>query len=76
VERDQFDKETNKVALERILFHLEEAIQFCHRLDLSSLGTLEQEEWDVRMKTCKSAIQFTMKSVQGLSEILSKRGRN
>ena len=76
MKHDEFEKEINKVALERILFHLEEAMQFCHRLDLSSLGVLEQEDWNVKMNTCRSAIQFTMNSVQGLRQILKIREKH
>jgi hypothetical protein len=64
------DKERNRFALERVSFHLEEAIRFCHQLDLSGIGPLEQREWDDRMKTCKDAIKFTRESVQKLSKIL------
>jgi hypothetical protein len=64
------DKENNKIALEMISHHLDEALRFCNRLDLSRLSSLEQSEWDSRMKTCKNAIEFTMQSVQRLSEIL------
>ena len=64
------DKERNRNSLERISFHLDQAMRFCNQLDLSGLGPLEQNEWDKRMKTCKSAIEFTMVSVQKLSKIL------
>lgn len=64
------DKKRNRIALERISFHLDEAMRFCDLLALSELGPLEQKEWDDRMKTCKDAIHFTLKSVQALSEIL------
>jgi hypothetical protein len=64
------DKERNRIALERILFHLDGAMQFCHQLDLSGLSPLEQTEWDSRMKTCKDAMMFTRQSVQKLTEIL------
>ncbi len=63
-------KERNRVALERISFHLDEAMRFCNQLDLSELAPLEQKEWDGRMKTCKDAIKFTRVSVQKLSKIL------
>jgi hypothetical protein len=66
----QIDRERNRIALERISFHLDEAMRFCHQLDLSGLGPLEQTEWDSRMKTCKDAIMFTRQSVQKLTEIL------
>jgi len=66
----EMDKERNKIALERISFHLDEAMRFCHQLDLSRLGPMEQTEWDNRMKTCKDAIMFTRQSVQKLTQIL------
>jgi hypothetical protein len=58
------------MALERIKFHLDEAMRFCNQLDLSGLGPLEQKEWDGRMKTCKDAIMFTRQSVEKLTQIL------
>jgi hypothetical protein len=66
----EIDKERNRNSLERITFHLDQAMRFCNQLDLSGLGPVEQSEWDSRMKTCKNAIQFTMASVQKLSKIL------
>jgi hypothetical protein len=66
----KIDKERNRIALKRISFHLDEAMQFCNQLDLSGLGPLEQSEWDSRMKTCKDAITFTRQSVQKLIQIL------
>jgi hypothetical protein len=66
----EIDKERNRIALERIFFHLIEAIRFCNQLDLSGLGPLEQKEWDDRMKVCKNALDFTKESVQNLSKIL------
>jgi len=47
---DDVDRERNRMALERIGFHLDEALRFCSQLDLSGLGPLEQKEWDSRMK--------------------------
>jgi hypothetical protein len=67
---DDVDKERNRVALEKISFHLIEAMRFCNQLDLSGLGLLEQGEWDNRMKICKNAIEFTKDSVEKLSKIL------
>ena len=67
---DDVDKERNRIALERIAFHLDEAMRFCNQLDLSGLGPLEQTEWDSRMKTCKNAIEFTKGSLQELKKIL------
>lgn len=66
----EIGKERNRIALERISFHLDEAMRFCHQLDLSGLGPLEQKEWNDRMKTCKDAIMFTRQSVQKLTQIL------
>jgi len=67
---DDVDKERNRIALERISFHLDEAMRFCNQLDLSGLGPLEQTEWDSRMKTCKNAIEFTKDSLEKLNKIL------
>ncbi len=66
----EIDQEGNRIAVERISFHLNEAMRFCNQLDLSGLGPLEQREWDNRMKSCKDAITFTKESVQKLTEIL------
>ncbi len=40
----EIDKEKNRIALERIGFHLDEAMRFCYQLDLFGLGSLEQTE--------------------------------
>jgi hypothetical protein len=66
----EIDKERNRTALERITFHLDEAMRYCNQLDLSGLGPPEQSKWDTRMKTCKDAIKFTMESVKMLSKLL------
>jgi hypothetical protein len=66
----EIDKERNRIALDRISFHLDQAMRFCNQLDLSGLGPLEQSEWNSKMKTCKNAIQFTKESVHDLSKIL------
>jgi hypothetical protein len=66
----EIDKERNRSALERITFHLDQAMRFCNQLDLSGLGPVLQTEWDNRMKTCKNAIEFTLISVQKLSKLL------
>jgi len=66
----KIDKERNRIALERISFHLDEAMRFCKQVDLSGLGPLEQMEWDSRMKICKDAIEFTKESAHKLSKIL------
>ena len=60
----------NGSTLERIKFHLNEAMRFCNKLDFSGLGPLEQREWDTRMKNCKDAISFCRDSFKKLSEIL------
>jgi hypothetical protein len=64
------DKERNRIALERISFHLDEAMRFCNQLDLSGLGPLEKTQWDDRMKTCKNAIEFIKESLQKLRKIV------
>ncbi len=66
----EIDKERNRIALERISFHLDEAMRFCNQLDLSGLDPLGQKEWNDRMKTCKNALEFTKESLQKLREIL------
>jgi hypothetical protein len=66
----EIDRERNRNSLERITFHLDQAMRFCNQLDLSGLGPVEQSEWDNRMKICKNAIEFTKESVQKLSKIL------
>ena len=66
----EIDKERNRNSLERITFHLDQAMRFFKQLDLSGLGPPEQSEWDNRMKLCKNAIEFTKESVQKLSKIL------
>jgi hypothetical protein len=63
-------KERNRVGLERISFHLDQAMRFCNQLNLSGLSPTEKSEWDNRMKICKDAIEFTKESVQKLSKIL------
>jgi len=66
----EIEKERNRNSLERITFHLDQAMRFCKQLDLSGLALPEQSEWDNRMKICKNAIEFTLISVQKLSKIL------
>jgi hypothetical protein len=66
----EIDKERNRSSLERITFHLDQAMRFCNQLDLSGLGLVTQSEWDNRMKICKNAIEFTLESVRRLSRIL------
>ena len=66
----EIEKERNRIALGKISFHLDEAMRFCHDLDLSGLSPLERMEWDNRMKTYKDAIMFTRKSLQKLTQIL------
>ncbi len=64
------DKERNGNSLERISFHLDQAMRFCNQLDLSGLGPPEQSKWDNGVKICKNAIKFTKESVQKLNKIL------
>jgi hypothetical protein len=52
----EIDKERNRNSLERIAFHLDQAMRFCNQLDLSGLGSAEQSEWNNRMKIRKDAI--------------------
>ena len=66
----EIDKERNRGSLERIIFHLDQAMRFCNQLDLSGLGPQEQSEWNSKMKICKDALGFTKESVQKLSKIL------
>ena len=66
----EIDKERNRNSLERIIFHLDQAMRFCNQLDLSGLAPQEQSEWNDRMKICKDAIGFTKDSVQGLTKLL------
>ncbi len=65
------DKEKNRIVLEGISFHLITALRFCSQLDLSGLSSLEQGEWNERIKICKNALEFTKESVEKLSKILS-----
>lgn len=67
---DDVDRERNRMALERIGFHLDEAMRFCNQLDLSELGPLEQREWNTKMNNCKDAIEFTKGSLKELTKIL------
>ncbi len=64
------DKERNKIGLNRLSFHLDQAMRFCNQLDLSGLGPLEQKKWNDKVKTCKDAIKFTKEVLQQLSNIL------
>jgi len=43
------DKERNRIALERISFHLDEVMRFCNSVDLSGLSPIEKREWDNKM---------------------------
>ncbi len=67
---DDVDKERNKVAAERIEFHLKETLRFCSLLDFSGFGPLEQREWDTRIKNCKDAIEFCRESLKKLNQTL------
>jgi hypothetical protein len=64
------DKERNRNSLERITFHLDQAMRFCNQLDLSGLGPPEQSKWDKGVNVCKNGIKFTKESVQKLSKIV------
>jgi hypothetical protein len=66
----EIDKEKNRIELERMGFHLDEAMRFCNKLDLSGLGPLEQREWDTKMKNWKDAIAFCRESLKKLNQIL------
>lgn len=62
----EIDKEGNKMILERVTFHLVEAMRLYSKLDLSGLGPLQQTEW----KMCKNALEFTKESVEKLNTLL------
>ncbi len=64
------EKERNKIGLDRISFHLDQAMRFCDQLDFSGLGPLGQKKWNDKVKTCKDAIKFTKEALQQLSNIL------
>ncbi len=66
----KIDKERNRIGLDRISFHLDQAMRFCNQLDLSGLDPLEQNEWNDKMKICKDAIKFTKEAIQQLSKTL------
>ena len=70
MESSEIDKERNRMTLERISFHLDEAMKFCNLLDLSHLSAFEQTEWNTKMRICKDAIEFTKRSFQELKKIL------
>ncbi len=64
-------KEINRMIMEKISFHLLEALQLCSHLDLSGLGPLEQKEWTEKIKLCKNALDFTKDTAEKLSALLS-----
>jgi hypothetical protein len=66
------DKEVNKMVIERITFHLIEAMRLCSHLDLSGLGSFQQIEWNEKIKVCKNALEFTKDSVEKLSVLLTQ----
>jgi hypothetical protein len=66
----EIEKERNRNLLDRIIFHLDQAMEFCNQQDLSGLGPSEQSQWNDKMKICKDAINFTKESIQQLSKIL------
>ncbi len=67
---DDAGKERNRIALERVAFHLREALRFCSILDLSGLGPAEQKEWHIKVKWCKDSIGLTRESLKELNQIL------
>ena len=66
----EIGKKRNRDSLERVTFHLDQAMRFCNQLDLSGLGPPEQSKWDNEVKICKNAIKFTKESVRKLSKIV------
>ncbi len=70
----KIEKEENRKRLEIISFHLDQAMRFCGKLDLSGLGSLEQKEWNYRIKNCRDAIEFIRGVIQQLSKILAGIG--
>lgn len=63
-------KQRNKNSLERITFHLDQAMRFSNQLDLSGLTPPEQNKWDKGVKICKNAIGFSKESVQKPGKII------
>jgi hypothetical protein len=66
----KYDEIDNKIAFERILFHLDEAMKFCKHINLSGLSTFDQKEWKSRINLCKNAMKFTKDAVTRLNELL------
>ena len=66
----EIDKEENRIVLEGISFHLITALHLCSQLNLSELSSLQQTEWNDRIKICKNALEFTKESVERLSKLL------
>jgi hypothetical protein len=56
----EIDRERNRMALERIAFHLDKAMQFCNQLDLSGLGpfgTKRMGQPDEELQRCYCILQ-------------------
>jgi hypothetical protein len=66
----EIDKEGNKKVIERITFHLVQALRLCSQLNLSGLSPLQQKDWNERIKICKDALEFTKGAVEKLSILL------
>ncbi len=59
------DKEGNKMILERVTFHLVEAMRLYSKLDLSGLGSSQEKE----LTMCKNALEFTKESIGKLNTL-------
>ncbi len=68
----KIEQARNKMTLERILSHLEEASQLCNGLDFSALSTLEKNESQSTLKHCKDALRFATGKVQKLEGIVKR----
>jgi hypothetical protein len=60
----EIEKERNRVALERIGFHLDEAMRFCNQLDLSGLP-LRKKRMGRPDETTKDAISLPGDRLRG-----------
>lgn len=63
-------KEKNNKIMEQILFRLLEPMKLCNQLDLSGLAPLEERKWKEKVNICKSALEFTKKSVEKLNKLI------
>ncbi len=61
----------NRAIMEQVFFHLLETLKLCNQLDLSGLGSLDQEEWKNKINLCKNALDFTKDTVEKLSKLIS-----